>query len=335
MVRPTTRPDPARERVVGIALILATACLYGSGPLFARVAYDAGMSPLPLLTWRYVFAALVGWLLVMATSDGRRSLGALSPRDLVVLLALGALFVGNAGAYTAALETVPAGLVAIITYLYPALVAVISVRYARRLEGRRPWLALGLSTLGVALAVGGIPKGSDIPLTGLALALTCAIVYAIWIVLAARMRGERPERPLDALETAAATGPEDTAAATRGPDALASSAIMSTATALTAAAMALLVSADLGPAAVPGPAWPALVAFGAFSAFAVVAFLGGTRRIGAARAALVSTVEPVYTIVLATLLLGETLDPIQVAGGTLVVLGVVLAESGRSTDATV
>lgn len=335
MVGAIPRTDPARDRSVGIALVLAAACLFGSGPLFARIAYDAGMSPLPLLTWRYLFASLVGWTLVLATSGGRRSLRVLTRRDLVVLLALGVLFVGNAGAYTAALETVPAGLVAIITYLYPALVAVISVRYARRLEGRRPWMALGLSTLGVALAVGGIPEDADIPVTGLALALTCAVVYAVWIVLAARLRGERPDRGAEPLETAAATGPEDTAASTRGPDALASSAIMSTATLLTGAALVLLVGGDLAPTAVPGPAWPALMAFGTFSAFAVVAFLRGTRRIGAARAALVSTVEPVYTIVLATLLLGETLNPIQVAGGAFVVLGVVLAESGRPHRATV
>jgi drug/metabolite transporter (DMT)-like permease len=110
---------------------------------------------------------------------------------------------------------------------------------------------------------------------------------------------------------------------------------MSSTTAATAAVLALLLGADPAPAAVPGAAWAALVGFGVFSAFAVVAFLGGARRIGAARAALVSTFEPVYTIVLATLLLGETLGPIQVLGGTLVVVGVVLAESGRTDRATV
>lgn len=335
MVRPAHRTDHDRDRTVGIGLVLIAACLYGSGPVFARVAYDAGMSPLPLLLWRYVFASLLGWLLVLATTGGRRSLRVLTRRDLVVLLALGVMFVGNAGAYTAALETVPAGLVAIITYLYPALVAVISVRYARRLEGRRAWIALGVSTAGVALAVGGIPADEDIPITGLALAFTCAIVYAVWIVLAARMRGERPDRaPVD-VGTVPTTGPEDMAASSQGPDALASSAIMSSTTAVTAALLALLLGADPAPAAVPGTAWAALVGFGVFSAFAVVAFLGGTRRVGAARAALLSTFEPVYTVAIATLLLGETLGPIQVLGGSLVVVGVVLAESGRTDRATV
>jgi drug/metabolite transporter (DMT)-like permease len=326
MVRPVLRTD--RDRLVGISFVLAAACLYGSGPFFARIAYDAGMAPLPLLTWRYVFAALVGWLLVVATASGRLSLRRMTRRDLSVLLALGILFVGNAGAYTAALETVPAGLVAIITYIYPALVAVIAIRYVRRLEGRRAWLALGVSMAGVALAVGGIPRGSDIPLNGLVLAFLCPVFDAVWIVVAARLRGERPQGEEQPIEPITATGPEDTGASGHGPDALTSSAIMSSVTTLTAAMLVVLVGGDPAPAAVPGDAWVALIGFGVFSAFAVVAFLAGSRRIGAARAALVSTVEPVYTIVMATVLLGEHLDPLQVVGGGLVVLGVLLAEAG-------
>ena len=96
---------------------------------------------------------------------------------------------------------------------------------------------------------------------------------------------------------------------------------MSSVTALTAAVLVVLVGGDPAPTAVPGEAWIALIGFGVFSAFAVAAFLGGTRRIGAARAALVSTFEPVYTIVMATILLGESLSPLQVLGGGLVVLG--------------
>jgi drug/metabolite transporter (DMT)-like permease len=328
-VRPAQASHRDRDRLVGIALVLTSACMYGSGPFFADIAYDAGMSPLPLLTWRYVVAALLGWSLLLATTSGRRSLRALRRRDVVVLVGLGMLFVSNAGAYTAALQTVPAGLVAIITYLYPALVAVISIRYVRRLEGRRAWIALGVSTAGVALAVGGIPQDSDIPVSGLLLAFTGAVCYAVWIVLAARLRGERPDTGEMPMERVAATGPADAGASVEGPDALASSAIMAAVTAGTAGLLAVLVADDLAPAAVPSAAWPAIVGFGAFSAIAAVTFLGGTRRVGAARAALLSTIEPVYTIVLATLLLGETLLPIQVAGGALVVIGVLLAESGR------
>jgi drug/metabolite transporter (DMT)-like permease len=58
----------------------------------------------------------------------------------------------------------------------------------------------------------------------------------------------------------------------------------------------------------------------------VQAFYAGSRRIGAARAALVSTVEPVYTITLATLLFGERLTLVQVLGGALVIGAVLLVQ---------
>ena len=38
--------------------------------------------------------------------------------------------------------------------------------------------------------------------------------------------------------------------------------------------------------------------------------------------------EPVYTITLASILLGETLTGIQLVGGALVIIGVLLAETG-------
>ena len=52
----------------------------------------------------------------------------------------------------------------------------------------------------------------------------------------------------------------------------------------------------------------------------------GAQRLGAARAALVSTVEPVYTIVAAGILFGEQLTPTQLAGGAAIFAAVLVAE---------
>jgi drug/metabolite transporter (DMT)-like permease len=62
---------------------------------------------------------------------------------------------------------------------------------------------------------------------------------------------------------------------------------------------------------------------------AIQTFSAGSRRIGAAQASLISTVEPVWTISLAALLLGERLGPIQLVGGALVIGGVILAQLRR------
>jgi drug/metabolite transporter (DMT)-like permease len=66
---------------------------------------------------------------------------------------------------------------------------------------------------------------------------------------------------------------------------------------------------------------------------AIQTFSAGSRLIGAAQASLISTVEPVWTICLAALILGERLGPIQLIGGVLVIGGVFLAQLRTGTSA--
>jgi drug/metabolite transporter (DMT)-like permease len=64
----------------------------------------------------------------------------------------------------------------------------------------------------------------------------------------------------------------------------------------------------------------------------VVTFLAGLSRIGPTNAAMLSTLEPVVTILLAALLLGEAPKPLSLAGGGLILVAVVLltrAELGQ------
>jgi drug/metabolite transporter (DMT)-like permease len=53
-------------------------------------------------------------------------------------------------------------------------------------------------------------------------------------------------------------------------------------------------------------------------------FLAGMRRVGPTAAALLSTLEPVFTVALAALVLGEGLSALQLLGGGLVLGAVVL-----------
>jgi drug/metabolite transporter (DMT)-like permease len=323
------------------------------------------MTPLAVLFWRFGTAALLSWLYLSLRRPTRASLRVLSRRRVTVLVLLGALYVGNSFAYFAALEVVPIALTSIITYLYPAIVAVVGGRLVRRLEGRRAWIALGLSLVGVALAVGAIPEGELPPLWGLALAFANAVIYATWIVLQARLAGDRPRAAVGAppdrdpmvrpdrdlilppgdAEAAIEVGGEgaerrSSSTTTTGsapssvsadvPDPAAATAIMTTATAGTYALLASASGVSISPADVPAGLWPPLLAFGLVAtALAIQTFYAGVRRIGAARASIVSTIEPVYTITLAVILFGETLAPIQVLGGVLVLAAVLLAETGR------
>ena len=61
--------------------------------------------------------------------------------------------------------------------------------------------------------------------------------------------------------------------------------------------------------------------------------LGSLRRIGAQRAGIVATTEPLWAGLIAIFVLGEMLNWVQALGGCVVVAGVVLAETSRRVSA--
>jgi drug/metabolite transporter (DMT)-like permease len=303
-----------RRHVVGIVLVLVSACAFGSGGLFAQPVYDSGVGWQTLSAWRFGFGALCAWLWCLSWRERRRGLRLLDRRAVVVAVGLGILYTGNSGTYYAGLETVPVSLAALIVYIYPAVVAVLSLRYGRRLEGRRAWFALALALVGVAFALGGIPSGELPPITGLALIVVSPLIYSVWIVLSARLAGERRE---------SVGGDVD-----GGADAAAATALMMTGTAATYWLTGALTGAPLAPASIPSAAWPGLVGVGVVATFiAIQGFYAGAQRVGAAQAALISTIEPFWTITLAALLFGESLAPLQILGGALIILGVLIAQA--------
>jgi drug/metabolite transporter (DMT)-like permease len=308
-----------RRRASGITLVLASAAGFGSGSLFAQPVYRADVSWLVLSAWRFLFGAGLTWGWLLLAADRRKGLRALDRRAVIAAAALGLLYVGNSGTYFAGLETVSPSLAALIIYMYPALVAVLSLRIGRRLRGRRAWLALSIALSGVVLAVGGIDPSVAPPLGGLLLILASPVIYALWIVLSARLSGERP----DAVGDEASGGASTTAA----------TALMMSATAAVYWLVALGSGQPVLPTEVPTGAWYGLAGVGVLSTFiAIQTFYAGARRVGAAQAALISTVEPIWTIALAAILFGITLTPVQLVGGVLIILGVLVAQTGRAVD---
>jgi len=307
-----------RRTATGIGLVVISAAGYGSGSVLAAPIYATGIDWLTLVEWRFLIGASLGWLWVLSSAERRGALARMSRRQLGVALALGALFTGNAGTYYAGLETVPAALAGVLVYTYPVIVAVLSLWFATRLPGRRPWVALALAVAGSVLALGGIDVRTAPPVSGLILVWASALIYSVWIILSARLSGERRDRlGSDAPEAAEPAG-----------NAAVTTAVMMSATAVVYAVAGLVVGRPLDPARVPAPAWPLLVAVGFVASFlAIQTFYAGARRIGAAKAALVATVEPPIIVVLAWLALGQTLAPIQLTGAALIVIAVIVAQT--------
>jgi drug/metabolite transporter (DMT)-like permease len=303
-----------RSRAIGVALVVVSAIAFGSGGLFARPAYAAGIDWLTLMAWRFAIAGALSWVVLAVNPAARRALRGMSRKVLLATIGLGIWYISNTATYYAGIAEVDLSLAALIVYIYPPVVAVLALQFGRPLEGRRAWTALGIAVAGVVLAVGGIDATTAPPLGPLLLIIVSPLLYSGWIILAARHSGERSDRTGHGSD--------------EGANASVTGAIMLSTTGVLYWVINLGTGHPVLPGDIPGDAWPGIVGVGLVAGFlAVQGFYAGAQRVGAAQASLISTVEPLWTIVAASLLLGERLAPVQWVGGALILVGVLLSQT--------
>jgi drug/metabolite transporter (DMT)-like permease len=261
--------------------------------IFAKEAYRSGVSVTTLLALRFAIAACAFWAIVAA----RRPFSTPARGALVSGLALGAVgYAAEAGAFFAALTRLDASLTSLLLYTYPAIVFAAAVAMRRERADHRRVAALALATGGAALVLLGGGTGALDPL-GAALALGAALSYSAYILVADRVLARLDAFLLSALISTGAA---------------ASFAVVG------AASGSLQLRFDAA-----GYAWIAALAV-VSTIVAISAFLTGLPKVGPATASIVSTIEPVVTVGLAMLCFGERLAGVQVAGGALVLIAVIL-----------
>jgi drug/metabolite transporter (DMT)-like permease len=283
----------------GALICLASAVAFGAMAIFGKLAYDAGATVGTLLAVRFLLAGALFWLLVAGTGAARH-LRSLSRRDLGMALALGGVaYSAQAGAYFAALQRLDASLLSLLLYTFPAMVTVAAIALGRERANRRTAAALGLASGGLFLVLAGAGAGALDPL-GTLLGVSAAVIYSTYILTSASVT----ERV--------------------GPLLLSALVCTGAATTLTLAGAA---SGDLrlGEVSTAGFGWLAALAV-VSTVGAVSLFFAGLRRVGPTTASILSTAEPLTTVLLAFLAFGESLGAVQLAGGALV-LGAVLVLS--------
>lgn len=283
-----------------VAVIVSAAC-FGTLAVLTPLAYREGAEPLPLLAWRFAFAAVL--LGVVASVRDRRALR-VPASDLGRYAVLALTGYGAASVcFFFALTYADASVVAVLLYAYPALVTVVG------------WVALGeratwqqgaavlVTFLGCALVVGLGSSEMHAAWQGIALGLGAAVGYTVFNLFSHRWLPGRSRLTMMAYTFGLAV-------------------ILPT-----VGSIALDGWGSLSPAAWTPTAWGLLVAIVLVPTFAaVVLYLEGIRGLGPAQAAVVSTLEPLFTIALAASVLGERLTALQLLGAALVLAGVVVAE---------
>ena len=277
-----------------MALIIGSACFFGTLGIFGKLAYRLGLTTPQLLTYRFAGAAACLWMAALILRER------LPPRrDLIGLVIMGgAGYVGQSGAYFNALHYIPASTNALLLYTYPVVVTLVAGILFKEGMGTAKSAAVVLAFVGTVLVVQA-QVASSAPALGIILGLGSAVFYSGYILYGSRL--------LPGLPPISSTAMIMTAAGVVWGS-------YATATGQVAVAWTLPRAALIAGFAIAGTTIP------------VLTFILGLRLVGASRAAILSTFEPVSTVLLAVLILGEAAAPIQYLGGALILLSVVVLE---------
>ena len=282
----------------GFVLLLIAAAAFSTLAIFMKFAFDAGVNLTTLLAFRFLFSALLCFVTLALT--GKSLVIPSTLRGRVFFLG-GVVHVAVSAFYAVSVQQLPASLTGLIFYLYPALVTILAVILGWEELNRLKIVAVLVCFVGL-LQVLGVSFG-QVSTTGLVFGLLAALGQACHVLLSHRIVAE-----LSPLLTV-------------GWSALA-----------TAAAFFAYgsFSGDL-LWTFPASGWGAIFGTAFFANYiGIVLFFVGLRLVGPSDASIVMNLEPVLTVVLSILLLGESFGWLQALGGGVILGGLYLLRKGES-----
>jgi drug/metabolite transporter (DMT)-like permease len=307
-------PAPSRRTGIspaGCALVVVSALCYSSLGILGKVAFDAGMTVPSLMATRFVVATASLWA-IQAAVPALRRIARQAPKGAGLFLWGGFGLAGQSALFFGSLKFVSASLAEVLLYTAPAWLALILWVTTRRRPPAVVLLAIACALGGTWLAAAPHLSGASRP--GVLLGLAAGVWYAAFLLALARLSA--PVHPWVAT-TRVVTG------------------------AACAWCVATLVTGYTAPHDLL--AWRAiglmvlLPTLGGFTLFVI-----GMQRTGPQIAAILSNFEPVGTLALAAVLLGERLRAGQWIGAALILAAAVIlaarapagAASGAATEAS-
>ncbi len=296
MPKPTLRT----QYWVGALLVLTSAFCFAMKGIFIKLAYQYHIDTISLLTLRMLFSAPI--YAVIALQDGLRPTTKSFPvRQLWRIATL-----GITGYYLASflnfegLNYITANLERILIFIYPTFVLLISViRYGRKIT-KLQYAALALTYLGIALAfVENIDASQQKNIVlGAFWVILSGLVYAFYLVGSGAVIPRVGPLRFTCFAMLFATVPT---------------------------VLHCAVANNLRIWHYPAEVYWISLAM-AIGSTVIPTFMisEGVKRVGSSNASIIASIGPIFTIFLATSVLGETISALQVAGTVLVLIGVFL-----------
>ncbi len=290
-----SQPSPSGMTAAAFATLLLTAFMMGANHVAARIAFNHGLDVVTAVTVRSVVTACVVALILWHQKVAFQVL----PAQRKYLGAVGLLIAVQSVCLYSAVARLPVALALLAFNTYPLTTAL----WARLLYGHRPeravlaampammvGLALALDVMGAASGLGAARHWGEIG-AGVAFALTASATFGLALVL--------------------------TQHGTVGVDGRLRTFTSMATVGVLAGGLALTQGGFQWPQAMPGWWGLAMLTFLYGTAFTIMFTV--LPRLGVVGNSAIMNVEPICALVLAWVLLGQAIAPMQLAGAAVVV----------------
>ncbi len=291
------------QRQVGFFQIILSGVCFGFLGYFGKIAYLRGLSPGELLSMRYLLSAIMTGLIILVTNP--KSFLLINSCEIICSLLLGifgyALF---SSFYFMALTKLSASLTVLLLYTYPVMVTILSHFFLKEKIGKRGVIALIVVSIGLIGLVWGEFYSSK-PLY-LLFGLSAAFFYALYILLSRKYLSRSPTLPTSFFVQLGA-GVVLTLINFYGkPNHFSELFIHNYQFLLSMSFLCSLMAMTL--------------------------FLAGLQKIPSSEASILSTTEPISGVILAVTLLGESIQFIQIIGGVMILIGMILIATKKELN---
>jgi len=292
-------PHQTTETQAVIFVMIATVALAFKG-VFAKFSYMADMGVDALLLLRFGIAAPLFWVGVYFLA---RKTAPLSWVQWRACIFAGTMFFIATYCDFTAISLIGVSISRLILFTFPMIVMLINSVMNRTAPTAHQWFVFVTTYFGIALVMApeGLDTFENFDWVGASWALACAFSYAAYLVSSQQIM-----KTLGSVRFTAASG-----------------------TVTLGIMLAVIpVSAGVENLAFPteGILWGAAIAvFCTVIPFFML--FEGIRRCGATQASLITLSGPIMTVIAAWLILGETLNAVQILGASITILGVASLKS--------
>lgn len=284
--------DKSNEKIKGIFYITIASIAFGVMPILAKLAYKGGANPISTLALRFTFASIILFIYIKSKNLSLK----LNKEQIKLILFLGVVGYSMTSILLfVAYNYIDVGIAGMILHTYPLMVMILSIVIYKEKFKMKKFLYLIITTIGVFIML-DVNVG-NINSTGVILVLLSALCYAIYVIGASNEK-------LKNINSFVITF------------------YISIISAVVGSGIGVITSSFNSTINFYGIISILLIAF-ISTVVALMAFIRGVKLIGPTNSAIFGALEPIVSLVLGVIVLGEAISIKIIIGSVIIILAMI------------